>query len=132
MPYSIKVLEEARTVEVRHESTFDMDEVTAARREVSLVLRAKGFKRLFIDALEATFGGQVTDHNLFLMTGSEAFEPDVRIAVVLGEQIEFMRSDIEYFSKQGGTNMRLFTEAEDAWEWLSSDTTGRDPEGRIE
>ena len=68
MQFSINVLDEDRVIEVIHRDSIDTDELTEVRSKASHILEARGFRRLYVNAARATFQGEVTEHNIFLLT----------------------------------------------------------------
>ena len=121
MPYTVEVDTNARRVEVVFAGHMGLAEHMSAREEAIRQLIATGFDRLLVDARELDAEMSAVDDFEFTAEHQSTPLASVRMAVLHRSEEEERFRFIENVSVNRGGNMRVFTDAERARDWLAAE-----------
>ena len=120
MSYEIKVNDALSIIEVKHEGPVDIDEMRAAREETAKYLTDNESRRVLVDIRNATLGPTTMELFGFNASYRDLLPLDVEIAIVYSSETA-SREDIlfvETVARNRGVLLRIFTDRNEALDWL--------------
>jgi len=118
LPYVVEVMEEAGYVTVVLSGDVSRDEHESSTQEASQALTATNCKRLLVDATEANHRMSVGENYDFASALRTRHPLGIHIAVlVLKQDFDYLKF-VENVARNRGVDLVVFTEQDQALEWL--------------
>lgn len=122
MAYSISMSVDDGWIDIRHCGPVTFDEIVAARKEATALMRREGVTRVFVDASNGDVSGLSTVQAFrFNATHGEEFPETwrLRIALLVSREQYADWAFFETVARNRGTDLRVFVDANAARTWLT-------------
>ena len=120
MPHSVEVIEDAEYVKVVFSGEMSKQDHETGRDDAVRALKESGFTRLLVDARPIDAKMSALDDYEFTREHQSTPIGLVRIAVVYRDEESERFKFIENVSVNRGGNMRIFTNPDEAVDWLTA------------